>query len=107
MAEARLSEKRKTITILIQFFPFLKCVYIFGTLCTVEPRTTNASHHEQIGSRTNLPKKKVSGDERCLELRTLKSATTVGDKLGVSAEERQLLCNFRLVHIVSVCEYFE
>jgi hypothetical protein len=32
---------------------------------TVEPLFTNASHHEQIGSRTNLPKKKVSGDERC------------------------------------------
>jgi hypothetical protein len=31
MAEARLSfEERKTITILIQFFPLLKCVYIFG-----------------------------------------------------------------------------
>jgi hypothetical protein len=30
MAEAWLSfEERKTITILIQFFPFLKCVYIF------------------------------------------------------------------------------
>jgi hypothetical protein len=24
----------------------------------VEPRFTNASHHEQIGSRTNFPKKK-------------------------------------------------
>jgi hypothetical protein len=35
---------------------------------TVEPRFTNASHHEQIGSRTNCPEKKnVSGDERCLE----------------------------------------
>jgi hypothetical protein len=30
MAEARLSfEERKTIIILIQLFPFLKCVYIF------------------------------------------------------------------------------
>jgi hypothetical protein len=26
--------------------------------CTVEPRFTNASHHEQIGSRTNFPEKK-------------------------------------------------
>jgi hypothetical protein len=33
-AEARLKfEERKTTTITIQFFPFLKCVYIFGTLC--------------------------------------------------------------------------
>jgi hypothetical protein len=30
MAEARLSfEERKTITILIEFFSFLKCVYMF------------------------------------------------------------------------------
>jgi hypothetical protein len=35
MAEAQLSfEERKAIIIFIQFFfPFLKCVYIFGTLC--------------------------------------------------------------------------
>jgi hypothetical protein len=33
MEEARVSlEECKTITILIQFFPFLKCVYVFGTL---------------------------------------------------------------------------
>jgi hypothetical protein len=33
MAELRLSfDERKTITILIWFFPFLKRVYIFGTL---------------------------------------------------------------------------
>jgi hypothetical protein len=34
MAEARLSFEELSITISIQFFPFLKCVYIFGTLCT-------------------------------------------------------------------------
>src|SRR5215471_13524296 len=28
---------------------------------TVEPRFTNASHHEQIGSRTNFPNKKRLG----------------------------------------------
>jgi hypothetical protein len=28
---------------------------------TVEPRFTNASHHEQIGSRTNFPEKKLLG----------------------------------------------
>jgi hypothetical protein len=34
MAEARLSfEERKTITILIQVFSFLKCIHFFGTLC--------------------------------------------------------------------------
>jgi hypothetical protein len=27
-------------------------------ISTVEPRFTNASHHEQIGSRTNFPKNK-------------------------------------------------
>jgi hypothetical protein len=37
-------------------------------ISTVEPRFTNASYPEQIGSQKNLPKKKnVSGDERCLE----------------------------------------
>jgi hypothetical protein len=36
-------------------------------LSTVEPRLTNVSHHEQIGSRTNFRKKNVSGYERCLE----------------------------------------
>jgi hypothetical protein len=54
----------------------------------------NKSVHEQI-----FQKKKVSRDERCLEGRTRKPATTAGDKLRVSAGERQLLCNFRLVHI--------
>jgi hypothetical protein len=40
MAEARLLfEEGKTVTILIQFFPFLKCVYIFGTLCILIFRT--------------------------------------------------------------------
>jgi hypothetical protein len=53
----------------------------------------NASNHEQIGSRTYFPKKKVSGDEHASQQQQF------GDKLGVSAEERQLLCNFRSVHI--------
>jgi hypothetical protein len=34
---------------------------------TVEPWFTNAFHIEQIGSRTDFPNKKVSGEERCLE----------------------------------------
>jgi hypothetical protein len=34
---------------------------------TVEPRFTNVSHHEQIGSWTNFPKKNISVYERCLE----------------------------------------
>jgi hypothetical protein len=42
---------------------------------TVEPRFTNAPVHEQIGSRTNFPSKKVSDDERSLGLRTRKLAT--------------------------------
>jgi hypothetical protein len=40
MAEARLSfEESKTITILIQFFLSLKCVYIFGNLCSCDRLT--------------------------------------------------------------------
>jgi hypothetical protein len=34
----------------MKFWGFLK-------IYTVEPRFTNASHHEQIGSRTNFPNK--------------------------------------------------
>jgi hypothetical protein len=60
-----------------------------------------------LGSRTNFPKKKsgvmngVSSNEH-----TSRQATTVGDKLGVSAGKHQLLCNFHSVHIVSVYEHF-
>jgi hypothetical protein len=57
------------------------------------PLITNKSVHEQI----------FGGG---LGWRTRKPATTVGDKLGVSAGERELLCNFRSVHIVSVYEHF-
>jgi hypothetical protein len=34
MAEARLSFEELSITVLTQFFPFLKFVHFFGTLCT-------------------------------------------------------------------------
>jgi hypothetical protein len=44
MAEARLSfEERKTITILIQSFPFLKCVYIFWHPLYIERKTSLTS----------------------------------------------------------------
>jgi hypothetical protein len=66
---------------------------------TVEPRFTNAPVHEQFGSRTNFPSKKVSDDKQCLGLRTRKLATAVGDKLRVSARECQLPVNFGSVHI--------
>jgi hypothetical protein len=55
---------------------------------------SGTSVHEQIFWTKN-----ASGDEWCLEKRTRKPATTVGDKLRVSAGEHQLLCNFRSVHI--------
>jgi hypothetical protein len=66
---------------------------------TLEPRFTNAPVHEQLGSRTSFPSKKVSDDERCLGLRTRKLATAVGYKLRVSARECQLLVNLGSGHI--------
>jgi hypothetical protein len=66
---------------------------------SVEPRFTNAPVHEQFGSRTNFPSKKVSDDERCLGIRTRNLATAVGDKLRVSARECQLRVTFGSVHI--------
>jgi hypothetical protein len=74
---------------------------------TVEPRFTNASHHEQIRSRINFPNKKCLGWWTVSRVITRKPATTVGDKLGVSAGERQLLCNFHSVHIPArICRAF-
>ena len=58
------------------------------------PLFTNNSVYEQI-----IRTKNVSDDERCLGLRTRKSATAVGDKLRLSARDCQLLVNFGSVHI--------
>jgi hypothetical protein len=56
-----------------------------------------------LGSRTPLITNKFSEEKKSRVTngvsRTRKPATTVGDKLGVSARERQLLCNFRSLHI--------
>jgi hypothetical protein len=67
---------------------------------TVEPRYTNAPVHEQFGSRTNFPTKKVSDDERCLGLWTRKLATEA------SWEYRCGSVSCWLTNLVSVYEHF-
>jgi hypothetical protein len=93
------------------------CVYIYTYIHTHTHTQWN------LGSRTPLITNKfsgvggtVSGYKWCFESRTHKPATTVDDKLGVSVGERQLLCNFRSVHIparirlafswISLCLWF-
>jgi hypothetical protein len=65
------------------------------------PLITNKSVHEQI-----FRKKKFRVTNGVSSNEHVSWQQTVGDKLGVSAGERQLLCNFRSVQIVSVYEHF-
>jgi hypothetical protein len=62
-----------------------------------------ASHHEQIGSRmpliTNKSSKKKFRWQTASRVMNTQAGNMVGDKLGVLAEECQLLCNFCSVHI--------
>jgi hypothetical protein len=72
---------------------------ITNDLLAYEFMYTGTSAYECPCSRTNIPNKNVSDDERCLGLRTRKQETAVGDELRVSARECQLLVNFGSLYI--------